>query len=60
MQIYPSEDDEIAAICTQIQQRCSGKYAQYNSTTDCIRYMKSIPYGSWDLADQNNFICRCG
>jgi len=34
---------------------CPGEYADL---ADCVAFMRSIPYGSWDRANSNTAVCR--
>lgn len=40
---------------------CPGEFSGPNATTkfqNCVQFMNSIPYGSWNRANSNTFVCR--
>jgi SnoaL-like domain len=37
---------------------CRGENAEYADFNDCVTFMRSVPYGTWDRANSNTFVCR--
>ncbi|WIA08640.1 hypothetical protein OEZ85_008068 [Tetradesmus obliquus] len=37
---------------------CTGANSQYNNQADCEKFLRSLPVGNYDSADQDNLICR--
>lgn len=37
---------------------CTGTNSQYNNQADCEKFLRSLPVGNYDSADQDNLICR--
>ena len=60
-----SEAEKVAnidSVCTaltvgvaSLPATCPGEYTDF---ADCVAFMKSIPYGSWDRANSNTAVCR--
>mmetsp|Transcript_27305 Transcript_27305/g.41938 ORF Transcript_27305/g.41938 Transcript_27305/m.41938 type:complete len:291 (+) Transcript_27305:67-939(+) len=48
----------ITQMCLAINFACTGENRQYLGIADCLFFMNSIPFGSWDNADQDNVTCR--
>eukprot|EP00775_Hariotina_reticulata_P007384 gene7384-7593_t len=45
--------------CTTAQTYCTGNLTQFTTKAECVGFLRDeLPYGSWDLADQNNAVCR--
>lgn len=55
---FPTREAAYAGVCTGIQTYCTGNNTQYSSLEECVSFMGTLPWGSWDYADQNNFVCR--
>lgn len=55
---FATVDVAYQQICIAINTYCTGENQQYANDEDCVEFMKSIPFGTWDYADQNNFVCR--
>lgn len=56
------KDSNIQNVCTALTvgianqpATCPNEYANFD---DCVAFMKSIPYGSWDRANSNTAVCR--
>jgi hypothetical protein len=62
----PKSDAEreggIAGVCAVLTTGIGGRPAtcpgEYASFDDCLHFMHSIPYGTWDRANSNTFVCR--
>jgi len=62
-----AQNSNIAGVCyvlTVNPGTCTGANAvydtdgHYTSMTDCITYLNTIPYGTWDDAEANSVVCR--
>lgn len=53
-----TKDESIQKICLAIQFSCTGDNLQYDDFPDCVSFMNSIDYGSFDNGDLNNVNCR--
>jgi hypothetical protein len=64
--VNPKSDAEkeanIANVCgvltvgvSGLPPTCPGEYADFD---ECVAFMRSIPYGSWDRANSNTAVCR--
>jgi hypothetical protein len=55
-------DANIAASCAVLTTGVGGLPptcpGEYTSLADCIQFMHSIPYGTWDRANSNTAVCR--
>jgi hypothetical protein len=56
------KDANIASVCQaltvgvgRVPATCPAEYADY---ADCVAFMHSIPYGTWDRANSNTAVCR--
>jgi len=54
------EDNIRQLICSVALTYCnaSAPYLAYNSTQDCLDFLRSIPVGSFDRANSNSLVCR--
>ena len=52
----------IQSVCGVLTEGVAGRPAtcpgEYTSLADCVDFMHSIPYGSWDRANSNTAVCR--
>jgi hypothetical protein len=48
----------IYGTCGILVQTCTGDNLQYNSFEDCVGFMLSIDYGTFDRAFSDTFVCR--
>ncbi|KAL6414081.1 uncharacterized protein AUP68_00595 [Ilyonectria robusta] len=46
------------AICGLAMQRCVGPNAQWNSPEECLGFLETIPFGTFDYATSNTVACR--
>lgn len=53
-----TKDESIQKICLAIQFSCTGDNLQYDDYSDCVNFMNSIDYGSFDNGDLNSVNCR--
>lgn len=56
------KEANIQSVCTaltvgvaNLPATCPGEYTDF---ADCVAFMHSIPYGSWDRANSNTAVCR--
>jgi hypothetical protein len=64
--VNPKSDAEreanIQSVCTALTVGVAGLPAtcpdEYAGFDDCVAFMHSIPYGSWDRANSNTAVCR--
>lgn len=54
----PLREQFIQTQCGAIQIFCTGSNQVYNSTEECIGFMSSIPFGTYDQARSNSVVCR--
>lgn len=54
----PARAAFVQGICQQINLFCTGANQVYDSVQDCVNFMNTIPYGSFDRANSNTFTCR--
>ena len=50
--------ETVANTCGAIMAVCQGENQQYDDFQACVDFMDTIPLGNWDLADQDNVVCR--
>jgi hypothetical protein len=44
-------------ICGAAAFFCTGPNQQYDDPVDCVNFLRSLPVGTWDSADQDNITC---
>lgn len=49
---------QIQGICQAAAFFCTGPNEQYNDLAECVDFLRSLPVGDWDAADQDNLTCR--
>jgi len=55
----PARILSIGGVCENlIQPNCQGALKQYDSVEDCVNFMLSKPYGSYDRANSDTATCR--
>lgn len=56
------QEAAIQGVCAILTLGFSGQAAtcpgEFNGFADCVTFMHSIPYGTWDRANSNTFVCR--
>jgi hypothetical protein len=57
-QFIPARLASMIGICTILSQTCVGPYQQYESVDECVGFMQTIPYGTYDRAFSNSYTCR--
>jgi hypothetical protein len=48
----------IKGICQAHFAFCTGADEQYKNEAECLAFLTKLPVGNFDVADQNNMICR--
>src|SRR5262249_36555743 len=64
--VNPTSDAEreasIQGVCAVLTTGVPGQAAtcpgEYASFMDCVNFMHTVPYGTWDRANSNTFVCR--
>lgn len=46
------------AICDQIQATCTGEHEEYANVTECVVAQNAIPWGTWNRANDQSFVCH--
>jgi hypothetical protein len=46
------------SICDVSAKYCTGAEQQYNSTSECVKYLSAIDFGGADVLGSDNLICR--
>lgn len=55
---YVTGKVDTAAICPEIQKRCTGSNQQYSSTASCVAHLEQKPFGDFDEVWGDNIVCR--
>jgi hypothetical protein len=48
----------IQGICQASAALCTGNLQQYANQTNCETFLRALPVGNYDSADQDNLTCR--
>lgn len=48
----------IASVCQRHGQTCQGPNQQFSSTQECVSFLSSIAFGSWNRVNSNSVVCR--
>jgi hypothetical protein len=51
-------EGRIAGVCAAAAFLCTGPNQQYVDVDDCANFLRGLPVGTWDEADQDNLTCR--